>query len=127
MMSDKRVFKQSYFIPKPYIALHIGHYNIPNITTELILQSLKYKLNISQFKYSYKLSNISKYILLNYNNSNSNNSNNNMISKNKNYFHSMHTFEDMDLNAVSNITLIHEIHMQRNERIKTCNHTYLFI
>ena len=111
------------FIPKPYVSLHVGgRHSTYNVTLSRIEDILAEAL-------CHRLTNYKFHLI-----SNTSKTSKNILSKvdsciKENYYKNMYRFEDMDFNHdyLTNTTHLLRSYAVRTNRIKDCNHTYIFI
>lgn len=111
------------FIPKPYVSMHVGARYIPynqllSRIEDIFADALCYHVHDYIFHFIGNASVTSLNIL-----------NKTASCTNEKYFKHMYRFEEMDFNHehLTNATFLSRSYSVRQNRIKDCNHTYIFL
>lgn len=132
---DKSVFTKEMLQQRPYLGTHLdGRYHVSTRTEQLVqyhfLHAWCYRNPTSQIRLSSNLTSLSLEILKILNSDEGNKLCAGLKANGNLYNIEMHKFEDADYlyeSAYPNFTAIAKIHRDRYNRIRSCNHTYIFI
>ena len=132
---DKSVFRKEMFQQRPYLATHLdGRYHRAGKINDLVIYHFVhawcYRNPVSQIRLAANLSELSRTILYKIQSDEGKRICSSLKDGNYTYNVEMHKFEDANYlyeMACPNFTAISAIHRARYERIRNCNHTYVFI